>query len=815
MKNFLLLLACCLFTSALFAQQPAANITVKGVVIDSAANKPLDFVTVALQNSATKTPVKSALSKADGSFEFVVPAGKTYQVVLAFIGYNNKLVPVNGDGPVINLGNILFSSSSKQLAEVNVTAVKPVMRQEVDRIAYDVQAAPDSKAVTALDMMRKVPLLSVDADDAIKLKGSGSYKILVNGRESALMAKNPSDVLKAMPATNIERIEVITTPPAKYDAEGLAGIINIITKTNADQGYNIGVNARYNTVWGTGFNLNGTVKQGKFGYAGYAGYGTQPNNTNPFDNKQNRFADNSVLFQNGLNTFNGHYFYNENELSFEVDTLNLISASFEIYRDAGDASANQLSQLSNSANTVTQQYRQFTNTGQTNMGIDAAFNYQLGFKKSKEQLLTLSYKFSYSPGKRLSDIAFGDLIGPFQQDFTQSNREGAREHTVQLDYVQPFKKVNIEGGAKAILRNNFSEFYVDTLGSDDIYTRNQSQSNVFDYQQDVYSVYNSYQLKMDKWSAKGGLRLEYTGIDATFAAGQPFNTNYKNLIPSVSIQRKFKSSSLNAGYTQRIRRPGIYQLNPFTDNNNRLFTSTGNPNLKPELSNSFELTYSNFSKGSINIGLSYAFSNSAIQSVTSYRDTVMEGVTQKITATTYQNIGSNKTLGLNVNSNLDLTKKLSISLNGQVSRIWLSGYYNDKLYNNAGIMGNAFANVSYKFGDSGYKAGLNAGFFSGNVTLQGSSRYFMFNSYVVTKEFMNKNASISLVANNPYGKYWSRTSTTNTPDFSQVSNYNQFYRHFAIRVNYKFGKLNGEIKKNQRGINNDDTSGSNKSTGNG
>ncbi|MCC8410682.1 TonB-dependent receptor [Mucilaginibacter sp. UR6-1] len=814
MKATLLTILYCTLSLCLFAQAPSGNITVKGMVIDSATNKPLDFVTVALQDAATKTPVKSALSKGDGSFELSAAAGKQYQLVLAFVGYNNKVISLENK-PAIDLGRIMFSASSKQLGEVQISAVKPVMKQEVDRLSYDVQADPESKAYTALDMMRKVPLLSVDASDAIKLKGSGAYKILVNGKESALMAKNPSDVLKAMPATNILKIEVITTPPAKYDAEGLAGIINIITKTNADEGYNIGVNVRHNTVWGQGVNLNGTVKKGKFGFAGYVGAGRQPENENSSENSQLRLADTSRLLQNGINKFDGNYMYANAELSYEIDTLNLLTGSFEAYKEKNDQLNDQLSQLFDNTNAVTQRYKQMSKSLSHYTGIDAALNYQLGFKKNKEQLLTLSYKYSYSPNDQSTENTFTETLNYRQANFIQNNDQGTKEHTVQLDYVHPLKKINIEAGAKSILRNNYSDFTTDTLISPGIYNRNDPQSNIFDYQQNVYSAYNSYQLKGEKWSAKAGLRLEYTTINATFAAGQPeLNTNYNNLIPSISVQRKLKTSSFNLGFTQRIRRPGIYQLNPFVDRTNPLFISTGNPNLKPELNNTFEFTYSNFSKGSINIGLSYAFSNNSIQSVTSFRDTVINNQNQKITTTNYENIGSNRTLGLNVNTNYDITKKLSLSLNGQVSRIWLEGTYNGKLYNNAGYIGNAFANIGYKF-ENGYRIGLNAGYFSGSVTLQGKSRYFMYNSYVVSKEFWDKNASIALVANNPYGKNWRNTSTTTTPDFIQNSTYNQIYRHFAIRLSYKFGKLSGEIKKNQRGINNDDKSGGKSGGGNG
>lgn len=819
MKRILLITA--IFCAALpvFSQTKSADITVKGIVIDSVTNKNLDFVTIAIQDPLTKLSVKSTLSKADGSFELNVPSGKKYYLILASIGYNNKILPLNVNDKAINLGRILFSSSSNELKEIQVTTVKPILKQEVDRISYDVQADPESKAVTALDMMRKVPLLTVDAEDAIKLKGSGSYKILINGRESALMAKNPSDILKSMPATNIQKIEVITTPPAKYDAEGLAGIINIITKTSADQGYKIGLSTRYNTVWGTGMNVNATVKKGKFGYAGFVGFSRQRKNTNLFDNTQTRFAadaaDVTVLAQNNADTHIGKYYYTQNELSYEIDTLNLLSASLQLYRNPSNSEANQLSDLFSVNHAILQQYRQKNISSDYYSGYDANLNYQLGFKKSKEQLLTLSYKYSYSPGKSNIDSRYSDLIGSGQQDFLQNNNQGVKEHTIQLDYVQPFAKLTVETGAKAILRNNFSEFTTDTLVSPGIYNRNQLQSSRFDYQQDIYSAYNSYQLKLDNWTAKAGLRLEHTNIAAAFAAGNDLNTNYTNLIPSVSVQRKLKSSSINLGYTQRISRPGIYTLNPFINNSNPLFISTGNPDLKAELSNSFELSYSNFSKGAINMGLSYAFSNNSIQNVTSYRDTTIAGVNQKITSTTYQNIGTNKTLGFNINTNLQLSKMLSLSLNGQISEVWLEGFYNGQLYSNNGYIGNAFTNIGYRFGNSGYRAGVNAGYYSGSVLLQGKSKYFISNAYSVTKELLHKTASIALVANNPYSKYWNRTSETNTPDFAQITNYNQFYRNFAVRLDYKFGRLSGEIRKNQRGINNDDASSVGKSSGNG
>jgi outer membrane receptor protein involved in Fe transport len=817
MKKLLLLTVCyCLF-AAVFAQTMPQTLTVKGIIIDSVTNKPLGYVTAVLIDAATQKSVQGTLTKDDGSFELKSHAGKAYLLTFASVGYQNKVVKIDGITADVNIGKVSLSVSSNSLKEVSVTAVKPIMKQEVDRISYDVQADPESKALTALDMMRKVPLLSVDANDNIKMKGSGNYKILINGKESAMVAKNPSDFLKAMPADNIQKIEVITTPPAKYDAEGLAGIINIITKKNADQGYNGNISGRYNSVFGPGLYMRGNAKQGKLGVSIFAGTNYNNGFNAGFGNSQTIFKGQNTT-QTGYGSNKFHNFFGSAELSYEIDSLNLLTGSIETYHGSSNQTNDQFSNTLNYNGSVAQQYNQYSSGFNTFQGLDATINYQLGFKQKKDQLLTLSYKFSYSPSINYSNNIFSQRVNDYQSaqpNFTQNNNSGERSHTVQVDYAEPFKKITVEAGAKAILRTDFSDFSRSDLDSATTqYNLNPVYTDNFNYQQNVYSLYNSYQLKMDKWTAKAGLRLEHTTVNADFTSvNATINQNYNNLIPSISIQRSFKTSSLNLGFTQRIQRPGIYQLNPFVDNSNPKFISTGNPNLRPELNNNFEFTYSNFSKNSFTAGLSYQFSNNSIQNVSSlHTDSTANHLLDTVTKTTYQNLGSNRTLGFNINTNLTITKKLTLSLNGFISKIWLRGTYNGQFYQNSGITGNTFASAGYKF-DSGYRIGIDAGFFSGDVNLQGRSSNYIYNSLVITKEFLKKNATISLVANNPETKYHNYTSNTTTAQYYQSSFNQEPYRTFAIRFSYKFGKLNSEIKKNQHGINNDDTKGGGKNSG--
>lgn len=817
MKISLLAFLFCFVTSLAFSQAAQPTITIKGSVLDSAANKPLGFVTVALQNAKTHAGIRSGLTREDGSFSLSTNAAQELEVAFVFVGYKTKIVPVTGAGLSIDIGKVMLSASSSQLQEVSVTAAKPLMKQEVDRITYDIQADPDSKQQSVLDMMRKVPLLSVDANDNIRLKGSGSYKILINGRESALMAKNPSDILKSMPAVNIQKIEVITTPPAKYDAEGLAGIINIITKRRVDQGYNVGIFTRFNSVFGAGYNVNGTFKQGKFGMAFFGGFGRSFNSTGgsqptALGSTENIFATQTTISQSGTTYQNGNFHYGGTELSYEVDTLNLVTASVNFFGE--DLNLHNL-QLSNTDSLdVLKQTYYLQSTGQTHtLGFDGAINYQMGFKKSKDRLLTFSYKYSYAPNRQFNDNMFSNRfnypVGLFP-DYQQYNNAGNRDHTIQVDYAGPLiKRVEIEAGAKMILRNNYSNFHVDdrdTAGQQ--YLTNNALTNNFSYHQDIYSLYNSYQVKLDKWTGKAGLRLERTAISADFiSAGVTTAPSYSNLIPSVSVQRSFKNSSVNLGFTQRIQRPGIFQLNPFIDSSNPAFVSTGNPGLKPELDNTFDLTYSNFSKGSINIDLSYAFSNNSIQNVSSLHIEDVNNRTDTVTYTTFENLGTNKTLGLNINTNLSIGKNFTLNLNGQLNHIWLSGTFAGSQYKNDGFTGSGFGSMRYKFGASGFAFSFNAGYFSGNVNLQGRTADFIFNQYLVTKDFFNKKLTVGLAANNPYSKFYNLKNTTRTNDFYQETNTQVYNRSFALRFNYRFGKLKGDIKRNQHGIENDDTKG--------
>lgn len=805
-KLVLLVLSSCLFITAM-AQNPHKTITVKGILIDSASNTPLGYVTVSLINAVTKQPVKSMLAKDDGSFELANMPPRAYTLSMAYIGYKKKIIKISGKEAVTDVGKILMVPATSGLKEVTVNADKPLIKQEVDRISYDIQADPESKVLNVLDMLRKVPLVSLDADDNILLKGSGDYKILINGKPSSLMVHSPKDILRSMPASSIQKIEIITTPPAKYDSEGLAGIINIITNKKIDNGYNgsINLNERF-PIGGPGLGGSFTFKSGKFGVASYYG-------GNLYDQPQTTYSNNrnttglgaSNLVQSGFRKSNSHSGYVGTEFSYEIDTLNLITAEFNIN---GGNSNSSSTQVSNKTDSVLTAYN-IANAGKGDYnGFDVGLNYQKEFEHHKDQLLTFNYKFTQANSNQFNDLGITDRINyPVlgNPDYQQNNKQISREQTIQTDYAQTVHSINIEAGLKGRIKNGDSNFGYDSLRYDPFnpgltqYDLNPLRTNAYNNNQYILSAYNSYQYTFGNWGVKAGGRLEETIVNADFiSTTSVVNQNYLNFIPSVSINRKFADmSNINLGFTQRVSRPDISNLNPFVDRTNPNFENAGNPNLKSVISNNFRLNYSRYKKGSINIGLSYSVASNTVQRISVFDPA------SGITRSTYDNIGKNRVLGSDFNINYPIAKNWYFNLNGDLNYIWVAGTVNGVPTKNSGIQGYFYAATGYKF-THGYRVNASMNFNSPYISLQGESNSYLYSSFSGSKVIVKNKLTLSASVSNPFNKYRTNINKTTGSNFMQVNHSQNYLRTYSVSLYYHFGKLKDAIRKNQRVIHNDD-----------
>jgi ferric enterobactin receptor len=804
-KYILSLLVLFVALAPAFAQTAAPDHSIKGMVKDSVTQKAADFITISLKNPA-KQAIKSVLTKEDGSFSLEKIASGKYTVTVFSIGYTTKILSVDlTSAKQVDLGTILIKPESTSLATVTITADRPLVKQEVDRLSYDLQADPESKVNNVLEMMRKVPLLSVDAEDNILLKGDANYKILINGKPSSMMERSPKDILRSMPASTIQRIEVITTPPAKYDAEGVAGIINIITAKKIDNGYNASLNTSHRfPTGGPGLGGSFTFKQGKFGMSANGGI-SQYNNPQT-SNKAIRSTDSTYLTQNGFRNADSKNGYFGTELSYEIDSLNLISGQFNINGGTSTNLYNQNSdQKDNRFGKLPQGYTILNNNDGRGHGADAALNYQLGFKSNKARLLTFSYRYFGYGNTQLNNVGVSKAVNFDQNDYKQSNKGSSSEQTFQVDYVHPLKKITIEAGVKGILRINKSNFqYSEQDDVSQLFVIDPSRTNRYNNTQDVFSAYNAYQYNLKTWGFKAGFRIEQTVIDADFiSASSKLKRNYLNVVPSININKKFKDqSSINLGFAQRIQRPGIFMLNPFLDTSNPSFYSQGNPDLYPTANNEFILGYNKSKKASVNFSLGYSFFNNLIMPVSSFDQTT------NITLNSFDNTGKARLFTLNSSINYPISKKWNASLNGRVAHGKVQGVVNGALVKNEGFMYNISTSTGYKF-NKGWRVNGNFNMIGANLSIQGTSKPFSSSSVSVNKDIVKDKLSFSVASNNPFTKYRTNHSESfgYAPNFNQTNDNQTYFRSFSASMNYRFGKLKEGIKKSKREIRNDDVSG--------
>jgi len=776
----------------------------KGMIIDSITEQPLDFVNVHLKNDKYGQ-TRSLQSKDDGSFHFNKLDAGRHSIRLSSVGYKSKelIADLTVGNQITDMGLVYLSPEKNQLKEVMVTREKPLIKHEIDRVSYNLEADPDSRSSSLLDMIKKVPLLSLDADDNIQLKGNSSFKILIDGRPSSMLERSPKDILRSIPASTIRRIEVITNPPARYDGEGLAGIINIITKKKITDGYNGGLYLSNRFPLG-GPAVGGSlgVKAGKFGISANSG-GSLYHNPSVKTNvsRMTTEIDQANLSQQQHQEQDSRSAYFGLELSYDPDTLNLITAQFNVNGNVSENNGVQESVMSESSEVI-QAYKLRNAAEGNGNGTDASVNYQRSFKNDKSRLLTFSYRYYQFNDRSDNRMNISDRVFYTAPSMLQTNKSRSSEQTLQADYVQRLGGLNVEGGLKMIFRRNTSRFGYAAVDSMETIQTQQSRLNVFSDRQNILASYGSLYYDSGKWGVKAGLRLEQTDVDANFVSTETsLSKSYVSMLPSASLKYKINEvNTLTTGYSRRIQRPGIYQLNPFVDRSNPDFEISGNPEIKPVMYNALEFGFSRSKKLSIFLNLSYMFSSSMIFKISSY-DPV-----SKVSRTTYQNTGQTKLPGIDYSIKYPLTDRNTITLNGKLAYGIIKRNENSQEVKHEGLMYRYYASATHKIRDKWHLSAdvlLNGG----NLSAQGQSNSFTVSSFKADRTLIKDKLSIAATVSNPFTRFRINRVETNSPDFNQTNDSRIYFRVFNFSANYRFGKLKDAIKKGRRGIKNDDISG--------
>lgn len=811
-RSFVMLMA-----ALLSAAMANAQYTVKLQANDGdGAGEP--YATIHVYNAADTTRVlNTGVTELDGSYSQALAAAGSYLLRVTAVGKveQERTFSVNSAQPVADLGIIVLTTAENMLEGVTVTSQRVLVRNEIDRVAYDVQADAESKVNTALDMLRKVPMVSVDGQDNITVKGSSNFKIYKNGHPDAAMSANAKDILKAIPASMIKKIEVITEPGAKYDAEGVGAILNIVMmEASAVKGVTGTVSGTVDNM-GT-YRLNGylTAQYNKFITS--INYGMMRGNRHrqhQFSEGEHEYVESGNLLRTEQeNRGSGMVHFGNIEASWEPDTLNLLTFNFGGYYGGfsldGTQHVSMLDALRQPIYSYTNTFR-YPDGGYGFFSFNGRFDYQHRTHR-KDETLTLSYLLSTTRNTNNGENSYSEVSGiDLGYDFSSTaNRENFIEHTLQFDWTRPFAKYHkIETGVKYINRSNRSRTVQEFMQADEAIEA-LKRFNKLEHTTQVAAAYLSYTFNMDKWSARAGLRYEYSRLSAKFPLGDQndYHRNLNDWVPSASVNYQMDwSNSFKLAFATRIARPGISYLNPAVVEN-VTSRSYGDPYLASARNYSLSFTYMHLGpKFTFNISPSYDFSSNGITGVSFIADDGKE-------VSTYANTLRNRQLNLNGFFQWQLHEKTSLMFNGGAYYEWL--HSPDLDIRNSAPGGWFFLQLTQQLPWK-LRLSVNGGAWGGGTSgLYAKNNSSWWSGLSLQRSFLKDDRlTVRLAARNIFSKYGGyKTRYVNGP-YRGFEHNHWVQRSFELTVSYRFGSLKASVKKSTTTIDNNDLVGGSNTSG--
>lgn len=794
-------------------QAQTGNGKITGIVVDASTRKPIEFATVALISPDTGKPIDGGICDARGRFTInKVNEGK-YNLAISFMGYDSREIKdiiISREKSSVELPPVLLNPSVKLLEEITVEGEKELIEERVDRTIYNAELDDTARGGDATDVLRRVPMLSVDLDGNLSMRGNQNVTVLINNKPSSIMAASVADALRQIPADQIKSVEVITSPSARYDAEGSAGVINIVTKKNTLQGLSLNIDSGVG-VRGSNLGLNGGYRKGKVGFT-LGGWGrSQYNVTGAFENEQltTNAQGTQILNTQRAETLNKRLFgsytlgmdYDINDKNYIIGSVRFGARNSNVYQD-GLITRSFINDALTNSSLRNVQVSDLSGT------VDVNFNYTKLFDKPQEEL---SFLGLYSRNKRNNDF-LNQILDENTLDITNriKNLNDSYNHEIafQVDYQKPINKNQmIEVGAKETMRRVISDFdfqVADGATGPYISIGNGRLNNSLNYDQNVTAGYFSYTYNTQKsYSFKTGVRYEYTIINANFQDQEDIEIpNYGVLVPSINVSKRLKNGNfIKAAYNRRIQRPSLVFLNPNIQASNPLNITIGNPELEPELTNNFEVSYNTRLKGAM-LNFS-AFARNTGNAIQRIRD--IEGL--DTIRTTFQNIGLENAYGLSIFSNVNLSQKFTMNGGGDVYYATLSNNDPNPLFNaaNEGWVANVRGFGSYKINDQWALQFF--GFYRARqVQLQGFQGGFGIYSLSVRKDLKNKKGSYGLGIENFFAASIRVRNELSSPVLDQRS-VNRL-DNIGARVNfsYRLGKMSSDPnpRRKRRTITSDD-----------
>lgn len=773
--------------------------------------EPISYATYKIYNAGDSIkPLYTGVSKTDGSFSQSLPETGNYIINVIAVGkdsYTDRF-EVSETKPIIDLGVIILKDQSKELSEVTVTASRPLISMEVDRIGYDVQADEEAKTAMTDEILRKVPLVSVDPDGTIKVNGSTNFKIYKNGRPNNGFSRNAKELFKVLPAAMIEKIEVITEPGAREDAEGTTEILNIVTvKNTVMTGFMGGGNLNYTTpltyptpsLW-----LQGQYD--KFLISAYGGYShTNGKRDKRYSTSETNYTETGNReYSTAESRPHGSSGYFGIDASLELDTLNLFTVELGGFLSGSGSNSFNTNRMEDSEGNLLYSYNSIGRTLKNRYNsIYGSANYQR-FTRHKGESLILSYRLYTNKNYGQSETEYSDMVNmpvPYTGIYTDNNEVGS-ENTIQFDWERPINRYNtFDVGLKYVNRNNHSESFREYIGYD-------SNETDFKHITQIGAVFADYRLNIKKFGIRAGVRYEFSRLDAKFpnGGGTNYHANLNDWVPNVGIVfNPNQKNSLRLNFGTTINRPGINYLNPqVVESPNS--TSYGNPDLESVRRNSISFSYSFMSpKFMLSLAANYGFSNNSIINY--------QWVEGDHMYSTYGNLGTIRSFSPYLYFNWRMSPKTSLMGNFSVNY----SKTENKLMNQKGQGWgyNLFMRVSQQLPWKLYLSVYATLTRTANTlytqsTIRGwSNLYYNIN---LQRSFLKENRlTVSLTLTDPvHYKTPGYTDFTSMENYSQLTEHYRYYRtRFGVSVSYRFGSMRASVKK-VRSIASDDVVGGNK-----
>ncbi|HTN20631.1 MAG TPA: TonB-dependent receptor [Pelobium sp.] len=777
----------------IFAQTSGS---LSGKVCDLESKETIPFLNISLHNNADSLTIKSYQCDANGTFAIKnLPLG-TYTIRFSFVGYQTKTIKnisLTAERADVNLGEVTITTDQQMLNEVVIEYKKPIIEMQDDKIVYNVDQSIFSEGSVATDILKNVPLVTVDIDGKATIAGKRNTRIFIDGKPSDYNANSIGELLSILPSDALESIEVVTDPSSKFDADG-DGIINIVMKKGKKVGLSGNLTSRVGTLGNNNSGIFVSKKDTKYAFTGNVGYSHNKSLNDGTSNRSNFFTDttynnqsnNSERLSNGLSArFGGN---------LDIDSAQSIKFSARGGFNGGNTSSLSENLYLNNETDLRYTRQQNNKSGNNYVNYSFDADYYLKLKNRSQYNLGVVYARNSTNSDRDYARYYYNPDGSAKSDPSlqlNDNEDLSNNLDINLDYDKSFDflRSRIEAGVKTAFSSSDENQAVQSYDYvTNQYEFNPSLTNAFNFSQNIYSGYLSLRFKIKNWSLRAGNRAELTDVNFEQENGSNFSIKpYINFFPSAAINRSFNNKySLGLSYSKRIARPRQNALNPIVDDSDPQNLRFGNPDLIPSITNQYELRFSVFDNDwSVSPRLSYSESNKIIERVKTVKD-------DDSSITTYQNLANSSSLSFSVFGNYRASKNQNFNASFTVSKIGYSSAAN-VAYNRNGYNVKTSVGGNYAFGKKTF-AELNI-YYLKNTAAQGVSSGTVQTQFGFKRNLLKNKFSIRLTAVDPFTER-NITSVTEGPNFYQESFITKKTRNFLFALSYRFTKIeSGNPKK--------------------